>query len=426
MNILIIGGGGREHAIAWRLSQDPRVGEIWSCPGNPGFPGHRTNLKSDDHVGLLDLCLEKNIALTVVGPEVPLFEGLVDFFRRKGQRIFGPTKSAAELERNKIFSKEIMKSASIPTAESRIFGSHAAAHHHVESIGGSCVVKFPGPAQGKGAFVCSTIAEASEALRILMIEKPFGEGSVLIEEKLTGQEASFYVVTDGDTLFELPAAQDHKTIFDGDRGPMTGGMGAYAPAPVVTEEVRLRILREIAVPLLHTMKRRGTPYTGVLFIGLMITASGPKVIEFNCRFGDPETQPIMMLWEEGLLDTLLACSGRATLEEVGGRNRFSSGASTCVVMASAGYPATSTKGCPINLPQNVPPNVQIFQAGTRKGSQGLETDGGRVLGITAKGATLQEATDAAYAIVNQVSFEGRQYRRDIGHHALELERRAGR
>jgi len=420
MNILIIGSGGREHALAWRLSKDKRVKAIYSVPGNPGMPGFKVDdFTSSDHIGLLDFILEKNIGFTIVGPEAPLYEGLVDFLRKKKQLVFGPVQAAAELEKNKIFSKEIMSAANIPTSESKTFGDFEAAMEYVTECDGDCVVKAPGPALGKGAFVCSSVEEAKEALEKILVHKEFGEYEALIEEKMVGQEASFYVITDGTNIFPLPAAQDHKNIFDGDKGPMTGGMGAYAPTPAVNSQDFDKIIETIIVPLLHIMKRRGTPYTGVIFVGLMMTSAGPKVIEFNVRFGDPETQPLMMLWEEGLLDTLLASSGQGSLLDVENKNTFYKGSATCVVMASKNYPESSTKGCVIEGLKETSSDVRVFHAGTTKNKKGeWVTNGGRVLGITSRAATLKEASDAAYTAVENIHFEGRQFRKDIGHHSL--------
>jgi phosphoribosylamine--glycine ligase len=419
MKILIIGGGGREHALAWRLSKDKRVKTIFSAPGNPGMPGFKTDVSVSDHQELLEFIEAKGIEFTIVGPEAALYEGVVDFLRANDKLVFGPTKAAAELEKDKIFSKEIMHAANIPTAESKTFGDFELALEYVTECEGDCVIKAPGPALGKGAFVCSSVEEAREALERVLVKKEFGECDVLIEEKLQGQEASFYVITDGNNIFPLPAAQDHKTIFDGDKGPMTGGMGAYAPTPAVNSKCFDEIIAKIIVPLLHTMKRRGSPYTGVIFVGLFVTAAGPKVIEFNVRFGDPETQPLMMLWEQGLLDTLMAASGEGNMLDIENKNKFYSGVGTCVVMASKGYPETSTKGSVIEGLDRIPENVTLFHAGTDKNKDGeWVTNGGRVFGVTSRGKTIQEATEAAYAAVEEIQFEGRQFRRDIGHHSL--------
>ncbi len=416
MNILILGGGGREHALAWRLAQDSRVSKIWAAPGNPGMPALPLNLKLDDHIGLVDFVKQNDIGLTVVGPEAPLFDGIVDVFRKKNLPIFGPTKMAAEIERSKIFSKEIMAAAGIPTAESKVFGEFEAALGYVNQLHGQCVVKAPGPALGKGAFVCRSVEEAQEALEAILVRKDFGDDPALIEDLMTGPEASFYVITDGTNLLPLPAAQDHKTIHDGDTGPMTGGMGAYAPTPVFTQYDE--VLETVVVPFLHAMKSKGYPYTGVLFVGLMLTPAGPRVIEFNARFGDPETQPLMMLWEEGLLDALLASAGVGSFEALEDKVRFAKGAASCVVMASAGYPASSTKGCAISGLETLPSDCVVFHAGTKKDGSEIVTNGGRVLGVSARAATLKEATANAYAGVEAISFDGAQFRRDIGHQVL--------
>jgi phosphoribosylamine--glycine ligase len=419
MKILILGSGGREHALAWRLKQDPRVEGIWVAPGNPGMPGICVNLDICNPSEVIPFVQEQNIDLTVVGPEAPLFKGIVDVFRKKNLPIFGPCQQAARIEASKIFAKELMQSLGIPTADSKVMGNFDMALEYVEEIGGHCVVKAPGPALGKGAHVCRSVDAAREALEAILLRKEFGEEPALIEELLTGPEASFYVMTDGTNLLPLPAAQDHKAIFEGEKGPMTGGMGAYAPTPVLSEQQYDEVIQDIVLPLFHGLKLKDITYTGVLFVGLMLTPTGPKVIEFNCRFGDPETQALMMLWEEGLLDTLLACSGIGNFENLEKKVKFYKGSASCVVMASEGYPASSSKGQVISGWDEMPEETVLFQAGTCLNEQGqLLTHGGRVLAVAGRAATLQEATDRAYRGIGSISFEGAQYRKDIGHQVL--------
>lgn len=423
MKILVVGGGGREHALVWKIAQSPLAPRIYAAPGNAGIQelAQCLPVSATDIAELLDFARLEDIDLTVVGPEMPLQMGIVDRFQENGLKIFGPSQEAALLETSKVFAKEFMDRHDIPTAEYRVFDSAEEAGRYIEQIGAPVVVKADGLAAGKGSIVAQTVCDAQAAIRWIMAEKAFGQAGerVVVEEFLTGEEASILALVDGrDHLIMIPS-QDHKPIFDGDRGPNTGGMGAYAPALVVTEALMIEIEERIIQPVVVGMEREGRPYRGILYAGLMITSAGPKVVEFNCRFGDPETQAILPLLEDDLLELMQAVCDRT----LGHRQvRWSSGAAVCVVMASEGYPGPYQRGVVIHgLEDLAEEDVLLFHAGTkRQGSQVL-TDGGRVLGVTGLGEDVPQAVRRAYQAVEKIVFQGAYFRRDIAHRALARE-----
>jgi len=422
--VLVVGSGGREHALVWKIARSPQVGAVLAAPGSDAMAELATchpEVKAGDLDGLLALAQAESIDLVVVGPEDPLAAGLADRLREHGIAVFGPSGAAAQLEASKTFAKEFMARHGIPTAGFAVFEDREAAVAHVRERGGPCVVKADGLAAGKGVFVCDGPAEAEAALAEIMGERRFGEAGarVVIEDRLQGEEASYYALSDGEHVVTLAPAQDHKRALDGDRGENTGGMGAYAPAPVVTEAVEKRILEEVVHPAIRGMAADGHPYQGVLFVGLMIAADGaPHVIEFNVRFGDPETQPLMLGLDGDLLP-LLEASARGGLEQaapIGFRD-----AAVCVVLASGGYPRGYETGKAIAGldAAGADEQVVVFHAGTRRGAAGgYETAGGRVLGVTARGASVAEARERAYAAADRIAFEGCHLRRDIGDRAL--------
>lgn len=419
MKVLVVGGGGREHALVWKISQSPRVDKIYCAPGNAGIAGQAecVGLSAEDISGLLAFARAKDVALTVVGPEAPLAAGIVDVFEVAGLRIFGPGREAARLEASKVFAKRIMQRYGVPTAEGRVFDAPEAAREYVRRLPGPCVVKADGLAAGKGVIVADSPAEAEAAVIDIMERKVFGAAGerVLIEERLYGEEASVMALTDGETVLPLLPAQDHKPVFDGDMGPNTGGMGAYAPAPAVTPELLQRIEAEILLPTIRGLAAEGIVYKGVLYAGLMLTPEGPRVLEFNVRFGDPETQPLLYLWAGDILEAVEAVID-GELRRV--KLAWHPGTAVCVVLAAAGYPGGYRKGDAITGLEVLPPNVSVFQAGTARKDEGLVTAGGRVLGVTARGADAREAVERAYAAVGRIHFEGMHYRRDIGQKAL--------
>jgi phosphoribosylamine--glycine ligase len=425
MKVLVLGSGGREHALVWKLSTGARVQQIFCAPGNPGIGQLATlvPLKADDRDGLLALVERENIDLTVVGPEQPLADGIVDQFRSRGMRIFGPTRNAAELEWSKAFAKSFLQRHGIPTAAHRTFGKteQAAARAYLGQSSLPVVLKADGLAAGKGVLICTTREEAYKGLQDMTEGNVFGQAGarVVVEEFMTGQEASVFAVTDGNDYVILAPAQDHKRVFDGDQGKNTGGMGAYAPAPVVTAEILRRVESEIIRPTLQGMAREGRPYTGCLYVGLMLTQEGPKVVEYNCRFGDPETQAILPLYQGDLLDLLLA-SCDATIPSLKPAAAGSRSA-VCVVLASGGYPDAYNTGQPITGIEaaEAMEGVVVFHAGTKREGGRLVTAGGRVLGVTAvHSGTLRETIARAYNAVAAVRFDGMHYRRDVGHKAL--------
>ena len=421
MNVLIVGGGGREHALAWKIAQSPKVTALFCAPGNPGTAQVATNvnLQADDLDGLLQFALDQSIDLTVVGPEQPLVLGLADRFQERGLKVFGPSAKAAQLEGSKAFSKNLMQKYGIPTAAYAAFDHADAARAYLKGKGPQ-VVKADGLAAGKGVFVCADEAEAVDAIRRIMNDKIFGESGsrIIIEERLEGQEVSLLAFTDGTTVLPMEVAQDHKPAFDGDTGPNTGGMGACSPAPVFTPELKQQVIDRVMLPAVNGMRAEGIPYQGVLYAGLMITADGPKVLEFNARFGDPETQPIMMRMDSDIVPVLEACAN-GTLDTCS--LEWKPGAAVCVVMASEGYPGSYDKGRPISgLDQaNALPGVSVFHAGTKQDGDIIVTSGGRVLGVTALGGNVQMAIVKAYQAVGKIKWPGVHYRTDIGQKALK-------
>lgn len=423
MRILIIGSGGREHALARSLSQSSRTEKLFVAPGNAGTASLADNvdLEASEAEALRDFALSEDLDLTVVGPEKPLVAGLVDQFEEAGLAVVGPSREAARLEGSKAFAKSFMQEHGIPTARHRTFDSSETdeARSYLEEHGAPVVVKASGLAGGKGAFVCETLDDAFDALRRIAEERDFGAAGdrIVIEELMRGEEASVFALTDGENYVLLPPAQDHKRIGEGDTGPNTGGMGAYAPAPVVTPKILQQTCRRIIEPTLAGMQAAGAPYRGVLYCGLMITDEGPKVVEFNCRLGDPEAQVVLPLIETDLVNVFERLAAR----NLGGvQLRSRPGAAACVVLASDGYPTSYETGFPINGLEASPDDALVFQAGTaREGSEQIVTDGGRVLGVTGLGAGLPEALDAAYDAVEHIHFDGMQYRRDIGEKGLK-------
>ncbi len=428
MNVLVIGGGGREHALAWKIAQSNKVQKVFVAPGNGGtaLDKRLDNIDITDVVALREFAQGNGIELTVVGPETPLAAGVVDEFRAHGLRIFGPTKAAAQLESSKAFSKAFMKRHNIPTAEYETFTDAQAAHDYVNAKGAPIVVKADGLAAGKGVVVAMTAAEAHEAIDFMLLDNKLGvshnEGGarVVIEEFLQGEEASFIVMCDGKTVLPLATSQDHKRLLDADEGPNTGGMGAYSPAPVVTPEVHARAMREIILPTIKGMEKDGIPFTGFLYAGLMIDPQGHvKTLEFNCRMGDPETQPIMARLKTDLVDVLLAATAnhaetRFDDFELEWDRRTAIG----VVLAAHGYPMSPRKGDAITgLPQDTD-DVVVFHAGTQMKDGQVVTSGGRVLCVTALGGTLKLAQQQAYDTIKGIHFDGVQYRSDIGYRAI--------
>ena len=422
MKILVVGSGGREHALVWKLAQSPLVEKVWCAPGNAGtgIDAENVNIPAEDVPRLVRFARDRSIDLTVVGPEAPLVAGLTDEFRRQGLAVFGPSASAARLEGSKVFAKKLLRRASIPTADFAVFTRYADAERYIdEGPEQPLVVKADGLAAGKGVFVCANRAEARAAARSLLVDSIFGAAGsqIVIEECLVGQEASILAIIDGDTIVPLDSAQDHKRAHDGDRGPNTGGMGAYSPAPVVTPDIMDEIVRRILVPTVHTMKVEGHPFNGVLYAGLMLTPAGPKVLEYNVRLGDPETQPVLMRLKSDLAHILhLAALGR--LHELGGLD-WDPRPAVCVVMASAGYPGDYQSGHPISGLENAAQvaDVKVFHAGTALRNSEIVNTGGRVLGVTACGDDISAARKLAYQAVDQISWKGGWCRRDIAEKA---------
>ena len=423
MNVLILGGGGREHALGWKIKQSKRCKKLFFAPGNGGTAALGTNVDlkiepvDTKNVDAIDFfCRHNDVGLIVIGPEDPLCAGLADRLASPGRYVFGPVKDAARLEGDKAFAKDLMKAAAIPTADSKTFTDFERAKAYVEARETPCVVKATGLAKGKGAIVCSTNEEAVDALRRCLVDKEFGdEGTtVLVEERLVGQEVSILALVDGRNLFLLDPSQDHKQAHEGDTGPNTGGMGVYCPTPLVDDELLTTIQREVLVPAVDAMKRDEVDFKGVLYAGLMLTAGGPKTLEFNTRFGDPETQPLMVRLRGDLMAAMIACC-EGTLEHVD--LSWDPRVCCCVVMASGGYPGPYEKGKPITGIDDAEadPDVQVFHAGTKLDKSGtLVTDGGRVLAVCGLANTLKEAQAKANAACGQIKFEGAQFRRDIG------------
>ncbi|UCD34721.1 MAG: phosphoribosylamine--glycine ligase [Nitrospiraceae bacterium] len=421
MKVLVIGGGGREHALVWKLSQSPRVDKIYCAPGNAGISeiAECVDIRTDDAEALLDFVKYNWIDLTVVGPEAPLTAGIVDAFVKEDRRIFGPDKRGAQLEGSKIFAKDFMRKYGIPTAEYKTFSSYLQAGEYVRLKGAPIVVKADGLAAGKGVIVAGTVEEALEALKMIMKDRAFGDagGRVLVEECLQGEEASFMVLTDGKTVVPLATSQDHKRIFDGDRGPNTGGMGAYSPAPVVTEALREEIMKDIIGPIMNGLSRERITFRGVIYVGIMVCDGRPYVLEFNVRFGDPEAQPILMRLNSDFFD-LLKATAEGRLSEV--VVRWKKESAVCVVLSSKGYPGPYEKGIPIRGLDSFrnDNNVMVFHGGTALNGGVVVTAGGRVLGVTALGTDIKAARDNAYQAVERIRFEGMHYRKDIGDKAI--------
>jgi phosphoribosylamine--glycine ligase len=425
MKILVIGGGGREHALAWKLAQSPKVQQVYVAPGNGGtaLAANLNNVPITDVAALRDWALQEKIALTVVGPEQPLAAGVVDEFRAHGLRIFGPTKAAAQLESSKAFSKDFMKRHGIPTAEYETFTDAAKAHAYVDLKGAPIVVKADGLAAGKGVVVAATKEEAHAAIDDMLGSNTLGvshnEGGarVVIEEFLSGEEASFIVMCDGKNVAALATSQDHKRLQDGDQGPNTGGMGAYSPAPIVTPDVHARVMRDVILPTIRGMDKDGIPFTGFLYAGLMIDADGkPKTLEFNTRMGDPETQPIMMRLKSDLVDVMFAATS-GKLDEV--ELQWDRRAALGVVIAAGGYPLNPKKGDLITGLPKPTDDAVVFHAGTAAEGDQIKTSGGRVLCVTVLADSVKQAQTRAYDVARGIHFDGMQYRRDIGHRAIK-------
>ena len=425
MKVLVVGNGGREHAMAWKLAQSPRVQQVYVAPGNGGTARDKSlvNVPITDIPQLRQWAQDNQIGLTVVGPEAPLAAGIVDDFRAHGLRIFGPTQKAAQLESSKAFSKAFMERHNIPTAEFETFTDPVAAHAYVDRKGAPIVVKADGLAAGKGVVVAMSLAEAHEAIDFMLVDNTLGVthnaggARVVIEEFLQGEEASFIVLCDGKNVTALATSQDHKRLLDTDQGPNTGGMGAYSPAPVVTAEVHARAMREVIMPTIKGMEKDGIPYTGFLYAGLMINAQGkPKTLEFNCRMGDPETQPILMRLKSDLVEVMLAATSEGLDKiELEWDRRVALG----VVMAAAGYPLNPRKGDAISsLPADAE-DAMVFHAGTTEKDGQILTSGGRVLCVTALADSVRLAQQKAYQTASSIQFDGMQFRKDIGYRAIK-------
>ena len=418
MQILLIGGGGREHAIAWKLSQSAQVDRIWVAPGNGGTARlpktENVALEVHELTALCDFAQQQAIDLTIVGPEAPLVDGIVDLFQAAGLKIFGPSQAAAQLEGSKAFAKQFMQRHGIATGQAAIFNDFDEAMRHLRQQDDTPVVKASGLAAGKGVLLPVNKIDAAAVIKSLLEERRFGEASdtILLEERLEGPELSVLAFCDGKTVRTMPAAQDYKRLLDRNQGPNTGGMGAFAPAPLATPELLAQIEQEVLLPTLAGMAAEGAPYVGVLYAGLMLTQTGPKVLEFNCRFGDPETEVILPLLESDLAEILLACIN-GTLDQV--TPRWQKQAAVTVVMAAKGYPNDYATGSEITLiEQAEAAGCQVFHAGTKLKGQRILTAGGRVLAVTATGATISKAASQAYTGVSRIHFNGAQYRKDIG------------
>lgn len=421
MKVLVIGSGGREHSLVWKIAQSPLVSKIFCAPGNPGISelAECINITADQTEQLCKFAVKENIDLTVVGPEAPLVDGIVDVFSKYKLKVFGPDKKAAILEDSKVFSKRLLKKHGIPTAGFKCFDDYQQARRYILSREAPIVVKADGLSKGKGVFVCKTNDEALQAIDSIMKDKVFGNAGnqIVIEECLTGEEISLLAFTDGRNIVAMESSQDHKTVFDADKGPNTGGMGAYSPVPIMTSELYLRIERDILVPTVHAMNREGRPYKGIIYIGLMITSSGPMVLEYNVRFGDPEAQVILSRMKSDIVPIMLATiSGELDKVDL----EWYSQASVCVVMASGGYPGNYDNGKEItglDLLKNQD-GISVFHAGTKSSNGKIVTNGGRVLGVVACGEDIEDAQKNVYKAVSKISFDGVHYRRDIANKAI--------
>ena len=417
MRVLIVGAGGREHALAWKVAQSPRLAELFVAPGNAGTTQYNLDIAASDTARLVDFARQRRIDLVIIGPEVPLAAGLSDALTSAGIKVFGPSQAAAELESSKAFSKAFMVRHRIPTARFAVFTEHDAAHAHLTTVDYPVVIKASGLAAGKGVVIPATSEEAAIALRSIMLAHEFGEAGneVVIEERLSGEEVSLLCFCDGRTVTAMPPAQDHKRLLDGDCGPNTGGMGAYAPAPVCPPDLVEEFVRTVLQPTVDGMRAEGRPFIGVLYAGLMLTPDGPRVLEFNCRFGDPETQVLLPLLDSDLLTIAEACvDGRLAATEV----KWNSGAAASVMIASAGYPGKYTSGCVITGLDTPLANAVVFHAGTKRVGGKTVTAGGRVLAVTGWGASIEEALHHAYAPIASIEFQGMQFRSDIGWRAV--------
>ncbi len=421
MKVLVIGGGGREHALVWKLCQSPRVDKVYCAPGNAGISeiAECIDIRGDDFDALLDFVKYNWIDLTVVGPEAPLAGGIVDVFIKEGRSICGPDRKGAQFEGSKKFAKDFMQKYGIPTAEYKIFSSFQQAEEYVRLKGAPIVIKADGLAAGKGVIVAATVDEAIDGLKSIMKDRVFGNAGdkVVVEECLKGEEASFMVLTDGETVVELATSQDHKQIFDGDRGPNTGGMGAYSPAPIIDESMRKTVMQTIIDPMMKGLQRERIKFRGVMYVGLMICHGKPYVLEYNCRFGDPEAQPILMRLESDLFE-LLKATAEGRLKDI--NVSWKDESSICVVLASKGYPGPYEKGEAIqglDVFDN-DKDVVVFHAGTSLNNGEIVTSGGRVLGVTALGRDIRTAKDNAYRAIEKIHFNGMQYRKDIADKAI--------
>lgn len=425
MKVLVIGGGGREHALAFKAAQSSNVKQVFVAPGNAGTATEpkvtNIDVAADDIDSLVRFASKEEVGLTIVGPEQPLVMGVVDQFQAAGLPIFGPTKAAAALEGSKAFAKKFLKQYNIPTADYDVFTDVANALKYVEKNGVPIVIKADGLAAGKGVVVATSIAEATAAITDMLANNKFGEAGsrVIIEEFLEGEEASFIVMTDGTSILPFATSQDHKRAYENDEGPNTGGMGAYSPAPVVSQDVHEKIMAQIITPTIEGMKSEGAEYLGFLYAGLMIDRNGnPKVIEFNCRFGDPETQPIMYRLKSDIVNhCLAACEGRLCDETI----EFKKDKCISIVLAAEGYPGSYEKGKPISGLDHEYDNTKVFHSGTRAENGQVVTNGGRVLCVTTLGDSITEASQAAYRVVDKITWDGRFYRSDIGYRAIARE-----
>jgi phosphoribosylamine---glycine ligase len=426
MKVLVIGKGGREHALVWKLAQSRRVEKVFCAPGNAGTALDGTNVPLDvtEFDKLIRFAKKEGVGLTVVGPEEPLVNGIVDAFQKEGLRIFGPSKSAARIEGSKVFSKQLMRHADVPTAEFKIFDHSEPAKYWVDTREYPVVVKADGLAAGKGVIVCSTSEEAKKAIDRVMIQEEFGSKAgrqAVVEKRLEGEELSVLALVSGRAILPLPPTQDHKAALDGDKGPNTGGMGAYCPAPKGTPELMAKVESEVFVPVVHAMKRGRYPFNGLLYGGIMLTNQGPRVLEFNARFGDPETQPLLMRLKSDLLDLIEAVVDETLSDLQEAKVEWDPRPAVCVVMASGGYPGKYEVNRPIAGLDEVSKmaDVKVFHGGTKLDGGRVLTDGGRVLGVTALGDTLADAKKRAYEAVHKISFKGAHYRTDIADKALK-------
>ncbi len=420
MNVLVIGSGGREHAIVWKVSQSPKLTKLYAVPGNPGTAELAENVNGvsvDDHVAVASFCKDKQIDLVIIGPEAPLAAGLVDSLSAEGIRCFGPSQAAAQIEASKSFAKDFMARHNIPTAKYATFSNYDEAVHYLQSVDYPIVIKASGLAAGKGVILPETDEEAKSTLEDILVKKVFGEAGaeVIIEERMTGQEVSLMAFTDGTSVVPMLPAQDHKRLLDGDKGLNTGGMGAYAPAPIFTSDMMIEAVERVLKPAVNGMKSEGNPFVGVLYAGLMLTPNGIRTLEFNCRFGDPETQVVLPLLETDLVEIAAACAdGNLTNINI----QWKDNAAVCVVLASKGYPEKVESGKVVTI-EKLPDDMVCFHAGTKTENGNLITSGGRVFGLTAWADNIKTASHNVYANIGKISFEGVQYRTDIAGKALQ-------